>query len=671
MKKNIVACGMFLVFLTLALFGPRFLSAELPDLVPRSVLFGGAGGKGGFHMAGDGRSFTYFAATPEGRTGLYRQAPGGSEPALVCEQAPRGGGLTWTADDRRYLYLRNDSGDENFHLWVFDIETKTGRDLTPFEGVKAQNLLISPDRPNEILIGLNRRDSRVFDIHRVDLAGGEARLDTQNPGNVRWWAADHNLVVRAAVTCNAEDASMSLLVRDSAAAPWRTLKHWPFGESGHLEGYGSEIIVGFTRDGRDLILNAAFDGDQTSLALVDGRTGAVKKIIAADPKASLWAVMGPTLYMESQVLRHPLTGDIQAAGFCAAIPEWKVLDPALEEDFAALRSLRPGVVSIRSRDRLDRFWIVDYQDDNQPGGIYLYDREAKTSTLLEETNSVLAKFTPAETKPVVFKARDGMDIYGYLTLPPGLPAKNLPMVMSIHGGPWSRNDWGFSSVNQWLANRGYAVFQVNFRGSTGFGKKYLNAGIGQWGVGAMQHDISDAVAWAAAQGIADPKRVAIYGFSYGGYASLSGVTFTPDLFACAVVGSGISNVKTFFETLPSWWGPIKTRWIRRIGVDLNDEATVRRISPVFHADRIKAPILIFHGMNDPRVNFAEAEQIVKVLRGLKREVTLIAFPEGGHGNWGGADVFEEIGRTELFFARHLGGRAEPFEPVPGSTAKIR
>lgn len=671
MTRKSVLKGFRFVLLALALLGPGVLSADLPDLVPRSVLFGGAAGKGGFHLAADGRFLTYFARTPEGRPGLYRQLTGGQDAVLICDQAPRGGGLTWASDDRRYFYLQDQGGNENFHLWMFDTETKTGRDLTPFEGVKAQNLLISPDRPNEILVGLNRRDNRVFDMHRIDLGSGEVKLDTENPGNVRWWAADRNLVVRAAVTCNAEDASMSLLVRDGTGASWRTLKDWPFGESGHLEGYGSEIVVGFTPDGRGLLLNAAFDGDQTSLALVDAATGDVRKIIASDPKASVWTVPGPTLYMESQVLRHPKTGEVQAVGFYAGIPEWKVLDRNLEADFQTLRSLRPGVLSISGRDKADRFWLAAYNDDDLPGGIYLYDRETKKAQLLETTRTVLTKFTPGSTKPVTFKARDGLEIPGYLTLPVGVEPKNLPMIVCLHGGPWSRDDWGFDAVNQWLANRGYVVFQVNYRGSAGFGKKHLNAGNGQWGVGSMQHDVSDAVAWAVAQGIADPKRVAIYGASYGGYATLAGLTFTPDLFACGVVLCGISNVKTFFETLPSWWGPIRTRWIRRIGVDLNNEATVRRISPFYHADKITAPVLIFHAFNDPRVNFAEAEQIVKVLRDLKRDVEFIAFPEGGHGNWGGPDAMEELARTEAFFAKHLGGRAEPYAPTPGSTAQIR
>ena len=671
MNQNPIRRWAMLAAGILAFIGPAVFAAETYDLVPRSVLFGQAPEKFGFHITADGRFVAFFAATPQEKIGLYRQAVGEKEPVLVCEEAPFGAGLTWSPDDKRYFYLRNDSGDENFHLWMYDLETKTGKDLTPFEGVKAQNLLISPDRPGEILIGLNQRDSRVFDMHRINLAKGESRLDTTNPGNVRWWAADRDLTVRAAVTCNAEDASMSLLVRDDAGVPWRTLINWPFGESGHLEGYGSEIVVGFSRDGRSLILNAAFNGDHTSLALVDIGTGKVQKIIAADPEANVWTVMGPTLYDVAQVLIHPGTGEVQAAGFYVDIPEWKVLDGNLESDFQVLRSLHEGIVTITGRDKADRFWIVNYDDDDQPGAVFLYDRQTKKPLLLETTNTILAKFKAAAVKPVVYTARDGLEIHGYLTLPSGVPAKNLPTIMSIHGGPWSRDDWGYSSVIQWLANRGYAVFQVNYRGSTGFGKNHLNAGIGQWGVGSMQNDVSDAVAWIVARGIADPKRVAITGYSYGGYATLAGVTFTPDLYACAVVGSGISNVKTFFETLPPWWGPIRTRWIRRIGVDLNNEETVRRISPYYHAAQIKAPVLIFHGMNDPRVKFAEAEQILKVLRDLKRDVQLIAFPEGGHGSWGGADAMEELGRTEAFLAKHLGGRLEPYEPVPGNTARIR
>jgi len=671
MHSKLILRRVRFVFLALVLGSTCFLAAQLPDLVPKSVLFGGGGGKFAFRIATDGRSLTFFGPTPEGKLGLYRQTPGQDDSVLISDQAPLGRGLTWGADNRHYFYLRDTNGDENFHLWMFDTQTKTGRDLTPFGSVKAQNLLISPNRPNEILIGLNRRDNRVFDMHRIDLKTYEVKFETENPGNVRWWSADRDLVVRAAVTCNAEDASMSLLIRDDAGAPWRTLKVFPFGESGHLEGYGSEIIIGFSPNGRELILSAAFEGDQTCLARADARTGEILNIIAADPKASVWTVMGPTLYNEAQVLLHPATGEVQAAGFDYLIPEWKVIDRELEADFKALRSARPGVMQITSRDKNDRFWVVEYDDDDQPGGVYLYDRQTKTPRLLETTNTVLTKFKAAAMEPVLFKARDGLEIPAYLTLPPGVVPKNLPLVLDIHGGPWARDEWGFNPYSQWLANRGYAVIQVNYRGSAGFGKKFLNAGIGQWGVGSMQNDISDAVAWAVDQGIADPKRVAITGTSYGGYATLSGMTFTPDLFACGIAVCGISNVKSSIDTFPSWWGPIKTRWIRRIGIDLNDEAAVRRISPYYNADRVKSPILIFQGANDPRVKYAEAEQMVKVLRDNKRSVEFIVYPDGGHGSWGGASFMEQIARMEVFLAKHLGGRAEPFKPVPGSTAQVR
>jgi dipeptidyl aminopeptidase/acylaminoacyl peptidase len=274
-------------------------------------------------------------------------------------------------------------------------------------------------------------------------------------------------------------------------------------------------------------------------------------------------------------------------------------------------------------------------------------------------------------KPVMIKARDGMDIPCYLTLPVGVPAKNLPMVLLIHGGPWARDQWGFNGFAQLLANRGYAALQVNFRGSTGFGKKFLNAGNGQWGVGSMQHDITDAAKWFIKKGTADAKRIGIVGGSYGGYAVLAGLAFTPDLYTCGIAMSGPSNTKTNVEAMPEWWYLIKQRWLRRMGDVLKDDALNRRISPYYHADKIKAKLLIFHGKNDPRVKIEESNQIVATMRKNKKEVVYVVYPDEGHGVSRPANLIDMIGRLEAFLAKHLGGRCQPYEKSPGSSAELR
>ena len=275
------------------------------------------------------------------------------------------------------------------------------------------------------------------------------------------------------------------------------------------------------------------------------------------------------------------------------------------------------------------------------------------------------------TRPVTYAARDGLVIPAYLTLPPGVEPRNLPFVIMPHGGPWARDSYGFDPWVQLLANRGYAVLQPNFRGSVGYGKAFLNASTEQWGVGAMQHDLTDGVRWAVAEGIADPKRVAIMGGSYGGYATLAGIAFTPDLYACAVDIVGPSNVATLFESMPPYWKVRKVRWRLRVGDVEGDAEFNRRISPLFHADAIRAPLLIGHGANDPRVKLSESEAIAAALRERNLPVTLVVYPDEGHGFARPENNLDFVGRVEEFLARHLGGRAEPWREVPGSSAEVR
>jgi dipeptidyl aminopeptidase/acylaminoacyl peptidase len=278
-------------------------------------------------------------------------------------------------------------------------------------------------------------------------------------------------------------------------------------------------------------------------------------------------------------------------------------------------------------------------------------------------------------QPVLIPARDGLQLPGYLTLPPNSPpaaqSPKLPLVLMVHGGPWARDDWGFDPYAQWLANRGYAVLQVNYRGSTGFGKAFLNAGNGQWGVGAMQHDLTDAVHWAVAQGIADPKRVCIFGGSYGGYATLAGLAFTPDLYACGVDIVGPSQIKTLFESIPPYWAPAKKEMVLRVGDVEHDAALNRRISPLFHVDDIRAPLMVLQGANDPRVKIAESNQIVSAMREKGLPVTYIVFPDEGHGFARPDNSLDANAHIEQFLAKYLGGRAEPIKPIEGSTAEIR
>ena len=669
-KKSIFQKG--LIFLVLFSF---FLScriyAELPELLPREYFFARGSEKFGFQISPDGKRLAYLKESEDGKRYLYIKWVGKDEEEIVTNKADDIWEFSWAFDNKHLLYLNDKNGDENFHIYAINIEKKERQDLTPFDGVKAQNLLMQRTKPDEILAGLNIRDMRVFDMYRISLKTHEVTKVEENPGDVRWWLADNNLAVRAAVAINPENAATTLRVRSGVEEPWRDLIVWPFGETGLLEGYGSDIAIAFTEDGKGLYVQAAFDSNTMCIARVDIETGKVMEIIASDPEACIWNESDITLYPRPKILFHPQNLKVQAVGFNYLIPEWRALDDDIKKDFLILSKMHKGVFDIINRDAADKKWIVEYYDDNSPGAYYLYDRGLKKAELLYRSRSHLNEEIFAEMRPVIIKARDGMKIPCYLTLPVGVPPRNLSLVMFIHGGPWARDDWRYSGWIQWLANRGYAVLQVNFRGSTGFGKEFLNAGIGQIGTGSMQHDVTDAVKWAIQEGIADPKRIAITGASFGGYATLAGLAFTPDLYACGIDEVGPSNLKTSVESFPEWWAPIKRRWILRLGNVLEDEALNEQISPYFHADKIKGKLMIIHGVNDPRVSINESNKVVEALKKNGREVIYLVYQGEGHGINRWANFMDLLGRMEEFLAENLGGRFQPWEKMEGCTVEIR
>ena len=661
--------GLFFV-LVIVLASPLVAKTQSPpELIPREAFFNMTG-VGSPRLSPDGRLLSYVKPSDKGIPNIWVRTIGRSDDHMVTADSKRGiNSYSWSADGRFLLYLRDSDGDENFHLFGLELMTRVERDFTPFSGIKAQNLLVSGDAPGEALIGLNLRDRTLFDMYRVNLDSGAVSLDTVNPGDVRWWLTDHGFRIRAAVSIDSQDSHQELRVRDDYRKPWRVLINWPFGESGVVEGYGSDLAIAFSRDGKSLFVQSALHSDTTQFLKVDVATGR-EQLIADDPKANLWSFMSETLYDFAVVLFDPKSGEPQAVAFDYLKPEWKVLDPALSVDFAFLID-NDSIPYIIGRSRDDKTWLVGKAYSDCPDRYYFYDREARRLELLFPDPPQLAKYTFVKTEPQVIVARDGTPIPCYLTLPAGVPAKNLPLVLTPHGGPWARDDWGFNIEAQLLANRGYAVLSPNFRGSSGYGKKYMNAGNGQWGVGVMQNDLTDAVKWLVNKGIVDPKRVGISGGSYGGYAVLAGLAFTPDIYACGVDVCGMSNMKTSFQTMPSFWQLMKKRWVLRVGDAEHDEALNRRISPVFHADRIRAPLLVVHGLNDPRVKISESEQIVEAMRRNNIPVTFLVYPDEGHGLSRGVNILDMTGRMEQFLAKYLGGRAEPRKEIKGSTVEVK
>jgi dipeptidyl aminopeptidase/acylaminoacyl peptidase len=371
-----------------------------------------------------------------------------------------------------------------------------------------------------------------------------------------------------------------------------------------------------------------------------------------------------------KILTNPTTNAVEAVLFDYTTPHWIFLDPKMEADFAAISHEAAGFIDLASRDRADRRWIIAARRSDRPASYYTFDRETKKVALLYDENPALQRSPLASKKPEIIKARDGLDLVSYLTTPPGVEAKNLPLVLLIHGGPWDRDHDNYDPEVQFLTNRGYAVLQVNYRGSTGFGLKFFNAGNNEYGRG-MQQDLYDAVQWAIDQKIVDPKRIAAMGWSGGGFATLCALEMRPDLFACGVDVVGPSDQTANFRSFPSYWSIVMPRWRRRGGDFDHDEELNRKVSPLYHVDKICAPLLIGQGKNDPRVAIATSDAMVAALRKAKRQVTYVVYSDEGHGFNRPENNLDFYGRVEEFLAKHLGGRAEPWKKISGSTAELR
>ena len=667
MKKEIFYSTAFFVFLFIAFIVQTVHSSDQLPLIPRKVLFGNAV-KDKPTISPGGTRIAYLAPGPEGVLNIWVATIGQKDDKMVTNDRRQGiFDYAWGYSDDHILFFQDNSGDENDHLKGVDLRSGNVRDLTPFEDVRATNLLKDDQHPEEVLVGLNLRDRRLFDMYRVHLVTGALTLEAQNPGDVIGWSVDRDFHIRAA-TAFQDDLSTAIRVRDSVTSPWRDLLVTPFERTPFLGQYnGGSLVTGFTQDGKYLFAVTAQNSDTTQLVKLDVATGKIVEVVGHDPKADLWDKTG-----RYEVMVDKKTGDVQAAVFCYMKPEYQGYQPAITEDLQILKKHESGAFHIVSRDAADSIWIVGYVSDIKPETYYLYRRASKVPEFLMNTHPELEKYKLAEQQAVQIPARDGMKLPSYLTLPPGPVKKNLPLVLLVHGGPWHRMEWGFDPEIQWLANRGYAVLVVNFRGSTGFGVQFMNAGTGQWCTGSMQHDLTDSVQWAIQQGIADPKRVAISGGSYGGYATLCGVAFTPDLYAAAVDQVGPSDVGYLLSSFPQYWKPVKKRWIRRIGIDAEtDVAGNRKISPLYHVENIRTPLLITHGSNDPRVKQDASDRIVQALRDKKAVVTYLVYPDEGHGLYREPNILDNVARTEEFLAKYLNGRLEPVQPVEGSSVEVR
>ena len=634
MKRKVFVCAV----VSALLWQAGSVQAELPPLIPRDVLFGNPD-KVSPQMSPDGARLAYLAPD-EGVLNVWLRTVGKHDDRCITQDRKRGiRRYFWADNNTHILYIQDKDGDENWHVYAVDIKTMDTRDLTPLEGVQARVLAVDPKFPNEILVGINDRDPQLHDVYRISLTDGTRALEAENTEGFAGWMADHHFKIRAAVKSDMK-GGFALKVRDNPESAWRTLTSWG------VEDSLTSHPISFTPDGRGLyILNSA-GSNTTQLRTLDLAAGR-EKVLASDD-----------VYDISNVMVHPTEYTAQAVAFNKERVDWKVLDPSIKADFAAIRKIHPGDFGVINRDHADRTWLVAFTTDDGPVSYYAYDRKTKKADFLFTNRKALENLTLAKIKPISFQARDGLTIHGYLTTPPGITPKNLPMILFVHGGPWHRDSWGYNPMAQWGANRGYAVLQVNFRGSSGYGKKFLNAADREWG-GKMHDDLVDGVQWAIDRGIADAKRVAICGGSYGGYATLVGMTFTPDLFRCGVDIVGPSNLITFINTLPPYWKTWESVWWTRIGHPEKDADFLKSRSPLFKIDRIKNPLLIAQGANDPRVKVEESRQMVEAMKKAGKIVEYVEYPDEGHGFARPENRLDFIAKAERFLATHLGGRYEP------------
>jgi dipeptidyl aminopeptidase/acylaminoacyl peptidase len=632
------------------------------ELIPRSVLFGNPE-KAAAQISKDGKYISYLAPL-NGVLNIYVADIDSPELARpITNDTNRGiRQYFWLYDNDHILYMQDDKGDENWHIHSVNIKTKESKDVTPFKGARAEIEGVSWKFPTEIIVGLNKRDPKYFDLYKLDITKGKLDLFYENKQDFGNIIIDNNYKLRFA-TKQTKEGGDEIYQFNNDLTTKLFLSISP-------EDLYTTGILGFDKSGEVLYFGDSRGRDTSALTTWDLKTND-KQILYKNDKVDF-----------DNLLVHPTEKNIQAVSATYKKSEWTVLDDKVKDDMQYLKSLNDGEFSIISKTLDDSKWLVAYINDDKPISYYLYNRETKKAKFLFTNKPDLEKYKLAQMNPVVIKTRDGLDMVSYITLPAGsakdkddiIPDQPLPLILNVHGGPTVRDTWGFSPEDQWLANRGYAVLDVNYRGSAGFGKKFISLGDGEWG-GKMHDDLIDAVNWAIEQKITTKDKVAIYGGSYGGYAALVGLTFTPDVFACGVDIVGISNLITNINSKPAYWAHYLNRYVIKIGGDPSTEEGRKFLqsrSPLTFADKITKPLLIAQGANDPRVKQAESDQIVAAMKKKGIPVTYLLYPDEGHGFARPENRMSFYAVTEQFLSRCLGGKVEPVgDAFNGSTIEIK
>ncbi|MEG1645634.1 MAG: S9 family peptidase [Alistipes sp.] len=594
--------------------------------------------KSGYQISPDGEHFSYTAPW-EGRNNIFIQKPGDKEAVRLTSETERDlSGYFW-ANDNRILYLKDTGGDENFQLYGVNIDGTNPIAYTATPGVRTQIIDPLEDIDSLMIIGTNQRNPQVFDPYRLNINTGEMTLLYENPGNIQGWMTDHDGQLRVAYAI-VDGVNTQILYRATEQEPFKPVLTTSFKES--------VSFANFTPDNKLVYAETNIGRDKTALVLMDPATCTEIEELYKNEKYDLGSVW------YSDVQKKLLA--VSYTGHQGRVRHF--FDKEAEAMIGKLEAQLPAYeVGIASSNKAEDKFIIYAGSDRSYGSYYLYDVKTNKLTKISDLAPWLKEDQMAEMLPITYKTRDGEEIEGYLTLPVGQKmetAKNLPLVVNPHGGPWARDTWGFNPEIQFLANRGYAVLQMNFRGSTDYGRRFSELSYGKWGQ-TMQDDITDGVNYLIEKGIADPAKIAIYGGSYGGYATLMGIVKDPDFYACAVDYVGVSNLFTFMQTIPPYWKPMLDMMYEMVGNPETQADMLRENSPALNADKIKTPLFVVQGANDPRVNINESDQMVKALRDRGVEVDYMVKDNEGHGFHNEENRFDFYRAMEKFLGKYLKG----------------
>ncbi len=592
----------------------------------------------GYQLSPDGTYISYMAPYCDRLNVYVRRVTESDDQAVrITSETERSvAGYMW-ADNQRLLYMKDTAGDENYQLYGVKRDGSDERAYTAFKGVRTSLIDDLEEVTGYVLIGMNKRNPEVFDPYRLNLETGELTQLADNPGNIQGWMTDHEGRLRVA-TAIVDGVNTQVLYRDTEDEPFTPVLTTNF----------KDVVsfMEFTPDNREVYAATNLHRDKTVLVRMDPRTCEELELLYANDRYDISSISYSR--KRKKLLSVYCTGHKE--------PVRHFFDAEEEALRARIKAHFPDQrFGIADTDKAERYYLVYVGGDRTRGAYWLYDAETDKADKIADLAPWIDPNEMNAMHAVTYTTRDGLEIEAYLSLPNGLTpetAHHLPVVVNPHGGPWARDCWGYSSEVQFLCNRGYAVFQMNFRGSTGYGRKFLESSYKQWGL-KMQDDITDGVRWLIAEGIADPKRVAIYGGSYGGYATLAGLTFTPDLYACGIDYVGVSNLFTFMQTIPPYWRPMLEMMYEQVGNPETDHDQLAATSPALHADQIKVPLLIAQGANDPRVNKAESDQMVEALRERGVEVEYMVKDNEGHGFHNQENRFDFYRAMERFLKAHL------------------